>query len=153
MAGLAPKFEADMRNAFASKLLAAAVGSFILIACSDANGGAARSGAIRATTAGTLHSRLEAAAKAGEAKPLIVDVREPSEFEAGHIDGALLAPLGNVEEKLAAVEKGREIVLVCRSGNRSGKAYRRLEARGYTNLTNLEGGMVAWQKLEYPVTK
>lgn len=143
-----------MRNAIAPKLLAAAVAAFVLIACSDvAKGGEARSGDLRAITAEGLHSRLEAAAKARQATPLLVDVREPGEYEAGHIAGAVLAPLANVEEKLANVEKGREIVLVCRSGNRSGKAYRRLEARGYTNLTNLDGGMLAWEKLEYPVTK
>lgn len=94
-----------------------------------------------------VQARLEAA----EDAPLIIDVREPSEFEAGHIDGALLAPLGQVENDVDKIAKDREIVLVCRSARRSGLAYQRLAARGFTNLYNMEGGMLAWEKLGFPV--
>jgi rhodanese-related sulfurtransferase len=97
----------------------------------------------------TVHARLQSK----DAKPLIVDVREPHEFEAGHIDGALLAPLAAVKEKLAGVPKDREIVLVCRSGRRSGKAWETLTAAGFTKLWNMQGGMLAWEKLGYPVKK
>ncbi len=101
------------------------------------------------TTPDAVHQRLESR----EAKPLIVDVREPHEYQAGHIDGARLAPLGNVADELEGVAKDREIVLVCRSGNRSGKAQKILADRGYTNLENMEGGMLAWEKRGYPVAK
>ena len=87
------------------------------------------------------------------AKPLVVDVREPQEFEAGHIAGAKLAPLDKVDKEVAAVEKNRDIVLVCRSGRRSALAYRRLVELGFTSLKNMEGGMVAWEKLGLPVEK
>ena len=117
--------------------------AFLLAACTAA------AGDIALMTPETLHARLAAE---GE-KPLVIDVREPEEFEAGHIAEALLAPLESVEEKLAAVPKDREIVLVCRSGRRSGKAWEMLAARGYTKLWNMEGGMLAWEKLGYPVKK
>ena len=91
-------------------------------------------------TAEALHQRLQA----NEGKPLVVDVREPHEFTQGHIDGAQPAPLGRVVEDLGGVEKDREIVLVCRSGNRSGKAQKLLAERGYTSLRNMEGGMLLW---------
>ena len=92
-------------------------------------------GAIQTISAETLHERL----KGDGEKPMVVDVREPSEFEAGHIDGALLAPLAHVEDHLNEVPKGREIVLVCHSGRRSALAYARLAERGFTALRNMEG--------------
>lgn len=104
----------------------------------------------RATiSAQALHQRLTAQ----QPKPLVVDVREPHEFRAGHIEGAQLAPLGTVENALATVPPDREIVLVCRSGNRSGQAQRRLAKRGYTNLRNMEGGMLDWADRGLPVVK
>ena len=90
---------------------------------------------------------------APDAQPLVVDVREPEEFEGGHIAEAQLAPLGNVEESLKNIAKDREIVLVCRSGRRSGIAAKRLAEQGFTRLWNMEGGMIAWEKLGYPVEK
>ena len=101
---------------------------------------------IRTMSAKALRSRL-----ASQPSPLVVDVREIEEFEEGHIDAALLKPLGTIESFKA--DKDREIVLVCRSGRRSGIAYEKLAALGYRNLWNLEGGMLAWQKLGYPVVR
>ena len=115
--------------------------SFLLLAV------AARADDVRAITAESLHARL--AAK--KAKPLVVDVREPGEFEEGHIANARLAPLAHVVEQLASVPKDHEIVLVCRSGRRSANAYRALAEQGYTRLWNVEGGMLAWEKLGYAV--
>jgi rhodanese-related sulfurtransferase len=104
---------------------------------------------IATMTAETLRQRLAAT----EGKPLVVDVREVDEFEAAHIAEAQIAPLGKVEESMANIAKDREIVLVCRSGRRSGLAYKRLAAQGFTRLWNMEGGMIAWEKLGYPVEK
>ncbi|HEY0592857.1 MAG TPA: rhodanese-like domain-containing protein, partial [Thermoanaerobaculia bacterium] len=56
-------------------------------------------------------------------------------------------------KELEDVPKDREIVLVCRSGNRSGKAQRILAERGYTGLENMEGGMLAWEKHGYPISR
>ena len=100
-------------------------------------------------SAETLRQRLTSSGD----KPLVVDVREPGEFEAGHIAEAQLAPLAKVEESMAGIAKDREVVLVCRSGRRSGIAAKRLAERGFTRLWNMEGGMIAWEKLGYPVEK
>lgn len=93
--------------------------------------------------------QLEARLRSNEAKPLVVDVREAEEFHEGHIRSALLQPLGKIAELTAP--KDREIVLVCRSGRRSATAYRKLASRGYTNLWNLDGGMLAWSERGFVV--
>ena len=90
--------------------------------------------------------------KAGE-KLLIVDVRTPEEFAAGHIEGALLSPLQNVEEGVKKIAKDQQIILICRSGNRSLQAYNILAGLGYTNLINVTGGMIDWEKAGGPVVK
>lgn len=95
-----------------------------------------------------LHARLQ-----GAEVPMVIDVREPDEFEAGHIGVARLAPLATVTKALEQTPRETEIVLVCRSGRRSGIAYRALAELGFTRLANLEGGMLEWEKLGYPVVK
>lgn len=84
---------------------------------------------------------------------LLVDVREPEEFREAHIEGATLAPLSTTASALEGVEKDREIVLVCRSGRRSEEARKALAADGFTRVQNMEGGMLAWEKLGYPVVR
>lgn len=86
--------------------------------------------------------------------PLVIDVREQSEWDAGHIEGARLMPLAAVEKMVAdaGLAKDQEIILICRSGNRSGQAYQKLQALGYTNLKNVTGGMNEWAKIG-PITK
>ncbi len=79
-------------------------------------------------------------------KPFILDVREPSEFETGHIEGATLIPLGTLANRLTELPKDRPIVAVCRSGNRSLYATSFLVEHGYTNVENMIGGMTAWGK-------
>lgn len=77
----------------------------------------------------------------------LVDVREPHEHSDFNIGGILL-PLGQVQMlQIDAIEdlKNEEIYIYCRSGNRSGQACMMLETMGFTNLTNVSGGMLAWQ--------
>lgn len=79
---------------------------------------------------------------------IVLDVREPSEYEAGHILNAKLLPLGKLKERIGELEKYREqsIVVVCRSGNRSGTACFLLGKQGFAHAYNLAGGVQAWQK-------
>lgn len=84
--------------------------------------------------------------------PLLLDVREPSEFSAGHIPGAQLMPLGTLPQKMSQLPKEREIICICHSGNRSSFATRQLRAAGY-QATNLRGGMLAWQRAQLPIQK
>ncbi|MEY2595701.1 MAG: hypothetical protein RI965_973 [Bacteroidota bacterium] len=81
----------------------------------------------------------------GEALNL-VDVREVSEHDEFNIGGILL-PLGNIRVgEIDSIEhlKENEVYLYCRSGNRSGQAALILESMGFTNVTNVVGGMLAW---------
>ncbi len=81
----------------------------------------------------------------GGQKPIIVDVREPYEFEAGHIPGAVNLPLGDLTTlaKTELPDKDALIYLYCRSGSRSAHAARQMVALGYTNLYDL-GGITSW---------
>jgi rhodanese-related sulfurtransferase len=84
----------------------------------------------------------------------IVDVREPHEFGGplGHIEGAELVPLAQVEAEAARFAGGRSLLLVCRSGGRSGRACEKLVVRGL-DVTNLAGGMIGWNRAGLPVVE
>ncbi|MEY3348195.1 MAG: hypothetical protein RLY46_234 [Bacteroidota bacterium] len=91
-------------------------------------------------------SSLKSKLDAGESLHL-VDVREPAEHDEFNIGGMLL-PLGNIRMgDIDAIEnlKEKEVYLYCRSGNRSGQAALILESMGFSNVTNVVGGMLAWQ--------
>ncbi len=77
-------------------------------------------------------------------KLVVVDVREEHEYRAGHIPGAILVPLSRLEHESKKLKKDAELVLVCRSGNRSVTAYHKLKALGFANLKNMPGGMNRW---------
>jgi rhodanese-related sulfurtransferase len=89
---------------------------------------------------------LKARLDAGE-EVLLLDVREPHEHADFNIGGTLL-PLGHVQSMMVDdIEdwKNKEVVVYCRSGNRSGQACMILEQLGFANVTNLTGGMLDWQ--------
>lgn len=83
----------------------------------------------------------------------IVDVREPPEFEQGHISDANLIPMRLIPYQLQHLSKDDAIVLVCRSGRRSRLAAGILQDRGFTHVFNLEGGMLAWEAAGFPMVK
>lgn len=85
-------------------------------------------------------------------KPVVLDVREPSEYAAGHIAGSTLIPLHQLPSRINELPKDREIICVCASGSRSGSAARQLMKNGYTVL-NLNGGMARWQRAGLPLKK
>ena len=88
-----------------------------------------------------LHQRQQA----GET-PTIIDVREPWEFEESRIPGAQNIPLGALPTKLDDLEeyKDQEIIVHCKSGARSSAAKAFLIQQGFTNVRNLEGGILAY---------
>ena len=95
---------------------------------------------------------------AGKNPPLLVDVRTKAEFESGHLSRALNVPVdeftgGAYAEKIGAPAKDDPIVVFCRSGRRSGIARKILIKDGYTNVKNVEGGIIAWKKAELPIVK
>ena len=82
---------------------------------------------------------------------LVVDVRQPAEWKAGHIDGALHIPLSQLSRRLGELPHHRTIVTVCRSGHRSGIAARTLSRAGH-DVLNLKGGIGAWTRAGFPLS-
>lgn len=75
----------------------------------------------------------------------LLDVREPHEYHISNIGGNLI-PLDQLPEKIDELDKNEEIVIMCRSGGRSAKACELLSKKGFTNVTNLKGGVNEWAK-------
>jgi adenylyltransferase/sulfurtransferase len=98
-------------------------------------------GAVRRITAGALSELLH---EAGSPAPRLVDVREPYEYQAGHLAGAINIPLGELPGRLAEVAPASTAVFICRSGGRSLAACQMALAAGMPAPVNLEGGMLAW---------
>jgi len=73
----------------------------------------------------------------------LIDVREDFEYETSNL-GGLLIPLGGILIEADKVSKDKPVVVMCRSGKRSAAAIMQLEQLGYTNLANLQGGILAW---------
>jgi adenylyltransferase/sulfurtransferase len=88
---------------------------------------------------------LKARMDRGE-RPTVIDVREPYEYAIARIPGAMLIPLGQIEERARELNPNEEIILHCRSGKRSADALNRLKAKGFHHLKNLAGGVLAWSE-------
>ncbi len=84
------------------------------------------------------------AAAKQESGAFMLDVREPDEWAAGHIDGATLIPLGELSARASEVPSDKEVVVVCRSGNRSAQGRDILLAAGLPSVTSMAGGMNEW---------
>jgi len=76
---------------------------------------------------------------------MVVDVRTPQEFADGHLESAINYPLSELDKHFANIDKETQIVLYCRSGNRSDRAFDYLQSKGFTNLHNA-GGLVEMQQ-------
>lgn len=78
---------------------------------------------------------------------LLLDVREPDEYSAIHAPDAKLIPLGQLNSRLKEIEayKDKPIVVMCRSGRRSAEAVSLLKEAGYTQVSNIKGGIMAWE--------
>jgi rhodanese-related sulfurtransferase len=103
----------------------------------------------RATTQG-LRYRLDSATP-----PRVLDVRTPGEFGTVHIPGAYNVPLDLVREHREEIVKhlDRNVVLVCRSGQRAGQAELALRDAGLGNVHVLDGGIIAWETQGFPVNR
>ncbi len=84
---------------------------------------------------------------------LLVDVREPNEYSEIHAQGALLLPLSELESRFSELPKDRPLLMICRSGARSARAGEYLLAQGYSDVTNLAGGTLAWAEAGLPVER
>lgn len=83
--------------------------------------------------------------------PVVLDVRGQTEWEAGHLPGAIHMPLGILRDMIDLIPRDRPVVVHCQSGARSAIAASLLKARGFTQVSNLLGGFAAWQASGFPV--
>lgn len=81
----------------------------------------------------------------------MLDVREPDEWNSGHISGATLIPLGQLPDRLNELPVDQKIVVVCRSGNRSATGRDVLLKAGFTQVTSMAGGMNEWAAKNYEI--
>ncbi len=131
----------------------------LLAACSPAAPAASSSPRAPAASApaGSLQA-LPAEVSVAEALALrnagayVLDVREPSEWAAGHIADATLIPLGELASRVNEVPRDRQVVVVCRSGNRSAQGRDVLLGAGHPSVTSMAGGMNDWAAAGYPTT-
>jgi rhodanese-related sulfurtransferase len=90
---------------------------------------------------------------ATEPAPFLLDVREPWEYQVGHVPGAQLIPLGELEQRVNEVPRDQPVLAICHSGQRSLAAAGYLLQLGYPSVSNVEGGTAAWIERGYPVDK
>jgi hydroxyacylglutathione hydrolase len=92
--------------------------------------------------------------KAGDKSPvpfMLLDVRTAEEYAEGHIKGAVLIPVQELEQRISEVPKDKQVYVYCRSGVRSSRASKILVDAGYTRIENVVGGFMAWKDAGYPV--
>lgn len=148
------------RTAFARRtgLLAGLLAAIALAAAACGSGGAAATAAPAASNpvAGAPASlaaeiSVDEASRLRDAGAFILDVREPDEWAAGHIEGATLIPLGQLAARANEVPADRQVVVVCRSGNRSAQGRDVLLGAGLPSVTSMAGGMNDWAGSGKPV--
>jgi len=90
-----------------------------------------------------------------ETGSLVVDVREDSEYQTGHIKDSIHIPMSALKSRLSELDKYKEknIILGCRSGSRSGRACGMLKKNGFEKVHNLRGGVLAWENDNLPMNK
>jgi rhodanese-related sulfurtransferase len=108
------------------------------------------------TSSGAIDlSVTEFSAKSAEAGVVTLDVRTPGEFAEGYIEGARLIDFqsGNFENEIATLDKTATYAVYCRSGNRSGQAVKVMIDAGFTNVFNMNGGVIEWANAGLPLVK
>ena len=84
---------------------------------------------------------------------LMLDVRTPEEFQQGNVEGSKLLPLQVFAQKIQALDeyKDKEVLIICRSGSRSGVAASYLSKSGFSKVKNISGGLMSWYQSGYPI--
>ncbi len=81
---------------------------------------------------------------------IIVDVRTREEYDNSHIEGAILIPVSELEGRINELSKEEELLIYCRTGNRSSNSVNILKANGYTKIFHMNDGIIAWIQAGYP---
>ena len=110
---------------------------------------------VRRTTGGPWVNAVRATELINREDALVLDVRDPGEYGAGHILGAKSLPVSRLDGGAAelAKRKDRPLIVYCDGSERSAKAAAALKRQGFTRVVNLSGGLAAWQQAGLPVEK
>ncbi|HAD06290.1 MAG TPA: rhodanese-like domain-containing protein [Anaerolineaceae bacterium] len=103
-----------------------------------------------ATRALPLEISVAQAAQLREQGAFVLDVRQPEEWNELHVPGATLIPLDQLASRVNEVPKDKEVVVICRSGNRSQAGRDILLQAGFEKVTSVSGGIIAWRNAGYP---
>jgi rhodanese-related sulfurtransferase len=100
-------------------------------------------------------SVTEFSSKIAESGVVTLDVRTPGEFTEGYIEGARLIDFqsGNFENEIATLDKNATYAVYCRSGNRSGQAVKVMKDAGFSNVFNMNGGVIEWANAGLPLVR
>jgi len=124
------------------ELLTISLFSLFLMACSSSD-----------TATVNQVSPIESAGLQSNDFAVIVDVRTDSEWKGQHISGAVHIPLSELKGRMDELKsfEGKQLIMQCAVGGRSSKAVEILQQAGFTNVSNMNGGLVAWQKANLPI--
>ena len=108
---------------------------------------------LRRTTGGPWVNPARATELINREDALVLDVREPGEYGAGHILAAKNVPVSRLDAAELGKRKDRPLIVYCDGSERSAKAAAALKRQGFTRVVNLSGGLAAWQQAGLPVEK
>lgn len=130
------------------------VDNWMLILIALSSGGMLAWPMVRGANAGSLTAQ-GAVQLINRERAVVVDVREPEEFAAGHVTGAKNVPLGQLEQKLTAAVKNKSLplLLVCATGARANRAVATAKKLGYEQAQAVAGGLKGWKAANLPVEK
>jgi len=106
-----------------------------------------------ATVAGVQTIDVKTAFARSKRGARLVDVRSSAEFRSGHPKGAVSVPPGLIKKDQTGLGRDDDLLVICLSGHRSPRQARNLAAMGFTNVTNVQGGLQAWKRAGLPVKK
>ncbi len=131
-----------MKNTTKTLIATATLGAVVLAGCSSSS-----------ASIETVGPEAAATVIAEESAEVILDIRTPQEFSEGIIDGAVNIDFyePTFAAELDALDKDAHYVVYCRSGNRSGQAMSTFEDLGFTNITEIDGGIVNWYNTGHDV--
>ncbi len=136
------------------RVIFAALGASLVIAACGGNSAPAPQGNVSQPAqvqALPLEVNVQEARALQEQGALLLDVREPFEWEAVRIPGAMLIPLSQLAQRVNEVPRDRPVVVVCRSGNRSQEGRDILRRAGFTQVTSMRGGLRQWAAAGFPI--
>jgi len=130
------------------------VDNWMLILIALSSGGMLAWPLVRGANAGSLTAQ-GAVQLINRERAVVVDVREPEEFAAGHVTGAKNVPLNQLEQKLPAAVKNKSLplLLICATGARAQRAVATAKKLGYEQAQAVSGGLKSWKEANLPVEK